>query len=86
VVNLPSWKLFDQQPEDYRNQVLPQEITARVAIEAGSSQGWHRYVGDKGIVVGLEHFGASAPYKTLYEKFGLTVDGIVARALEILKR
>ena len=85
VVNLPSWKLFEQQSEEYRNQVLPPEVTTRIAIEAGSPQGWHRYVGGKGAVLGLDHFGASAPYKTLYEKFGLTVDRIVNKALEILK-
>jgi transketolase len=86
VVNLPSWKLFEQQSEEYRNQVLPPEVTARVAVEAGSIQGWRHYVGDKGTVIGLDHFGASAPYKTLYEKFGLTVDQIVNKALALLKR
>jgi len=84
VVSMPSWELFEDQPEDYRREVLPPEITARVAVEAGITQGWHRYVGDKGIVIGLDHFGTSAPYQVLYEKYGLTSDGVVKRALELL--
>jgi len=86
VVNLPSWRLFEEQSEDYRRRVLPPEIKARLAIEAGSSQGWHRYLGDQGVFIGLDHFGASAPYKTLYEKFGLTVDSLVEKALEVLEK
>ena len=86
VVNLPGWRLFEEQSEDYRRQVLPPEIKARLAIEAGSTQGWHRYVGTEGAVLGLDHFGASAPFKTLYEKFGLTVDSLVKKALEILEK
>jgi transketolase len=72
VVSMPSWELFDKQPEEYRNQVLNSEIKARVAIEAGATQGWHRYLGNRAEVVGIDHFGASAPYKILYEKFGIT--------------
>ena len=86
VVNLPSWRLFEEQSEDYRRQVLPPGVKARLAIEAGSTQGWHRYVGTEGAVLGLDHFGASAPYKILYEKFGLTVDSLVKKALEILEK
>jgi len=85
VVSMPSWQVFDRQPEEYRNQVLPHEIKVRVAIEAGSTQGWHRYVGEKSHVVGIDHFGASAPSKTLYEKFGITVDRVVEEALRLLK-
>jgi transketolase len=84
VVSMPSWELFDVQPEFYQAQVLPREITARVAIEAGVTQGWHRYVGEKGEIIGLDHFGASAPYKILYEKFGLTADKVVEKALRLL--
>jgi len=84
VVSMPSWELFDQQPEDYRNQVLPPGVTNRVAIEAGATQGWHRYVGSKGEVIGLDHFGASAPYKILYEKFGITAEKVVEKALSLL--
>ncbi|MBW1887884.1 MAG: transketolase, partial [Deltaproteobacteria bacterium] len=85
VVSMPSWQIFDGQPEEYRNQVLPPDIKARVAIEAGSTQGWHRYVGEKSYVVGIDHFGASAPSKILYEKFGITVDRVVEEALRLLK-
>jgi transketolase len=84
VISFPSWELFHEQPESYQAQVLPREITARVAIEAGVTQGWHHYVGEKGEIVGLNHFGASAPYKTLYEKFGLTADKVVEKALRLL--
>jgi len=83
VVSMPSWELFDKQPEDYQCQVLPSEIKCRVAIEAGVPQGWHRYVGRTGEVIALERFGASAPYKVLYEKFGLTVDRVVRKALAL---
>ena len=86
VVSMPSWELFDKQTVDYRCQVLPPEIEARIAVEAGSSQGWHRYVGIRGEVVGIDHFGASAPYKVLYEQFGITADRIVEKALRLLGR
>lgn len=86
VVSMPSWELFDQQPESYRRDVFPPEIKARVAIEAGRTQGWWRYVGENGDVVGLDHFGASAPYKTLYDKFGITADRVVEKALRLLGR
>jgi transketolase len=84
VVSMPSWELFDAQSEDYRSQVLPKQLHARLAVEAGVAQGWYRYVGEKGDVVGLEQFGASAPYKTLYEKFGLTAERVAERALKLL--
>jgi transketolase len=84
VVNMPSWDLFDKQPGDYQRQVLPPEIKPRIAIEAGSTQGWHRYVGDRGEVIGVDHFGASAPYKVLYEKFGITSDRVVEAALKLV--
>ncbi len=84
VVSMPSWELFDKQPEDYQCQVLPSEIKSRIAIEAGITQGWHRYVGSTGEVIGLDSFGASAPYKILYEKFGITVEQVVGKALALL--
>jgi transketolase len=84
VVSMPSWELFDKQPEDYQCQVLPFEIKSRIAIEAGITQGWHRYVGSTGEVIGLDSFGASAPYKILYEKFGITVEQVVEKALALL--
>ncbi len=84
VVSMPSWELFEKQPEAYRLEVLPPEIKARVAVEAGVPQGWHRYVGNEGEVVGLNHFGASAPAKILYAKFGITADRVVERALTLI--
>jgi transketolase len=84
VVSMPSWEIFDRQPEEYRNRVLPPEIMARVAIEAGVTQGWHRYLGHRAEVVGIDHFGASAPYKILYEKFGMTAERVVEKALGLL--
>jgi transketolase len=84
VVNMTSWELFEVQPVDYRNQVLPPEVTARVAIEAGVTQGWHRYVGTNGEVMGIDHFGASAPYNVLFEKFGLTADHVAEKALRLI--
>jgi transketolase len=84
VVSMPSWELFEQQSKPYRDEVLPPEVTARLAIEAGVPLGWHRYVGDRGDMIGIEGFGASAPYKVLWEKYGFTGENIAARALEML--
>jgi transketolase len=84
VVALPSWELFEAQGAAYRETVLPAEIRARVAIEAGSPFGWERYVGDVGAVMGIDHFGASAPAGVLYKEFGLTTAGMVAKAREVL--
>jgi transketolase len=86
VVSMPSWELFDKQPETYRDQVLPPEINTRVAVEAGATQGWHRYLGNKAAVIGIDHFGASAPYKILYEKFGITADRVAEKALGLLNK
>ncbi|MFQ5485496.1 MAG: transketolase [Desulfobacterales bacterium] len=85
LVSMPSWELFDQQTESYRRQILPDRIKARIAIEAGSSQGWHRYVGNSGRVIALDHFGASAPYKILFEKFEITAERVVDAAFNLLK-
>jgi len=84
VVSMPSWELFDQQPANYREKVLPSEVRARVAVEAGIKLGWEHYVGTGGAVVGMESFGASAPAEVLYEKFGITADAVVALAKELL--
>jgi transketolase len=83
VVSMPSWELFDEQPKDYRDAVLPPDVRRRLAIEAGVPQGWHKYVGDNGDVVGIERFGASAPGNVVMEKLGFTVDNVVARALKL---
>lgn len=85
VVSMPSWELFDAQPREYRDSIVPPSIRARLAVEAGLSQGWHRYVGD-GDVIGVDRFGASAPGNVVMEKFGFTVDHVVERALALLGR
>ncbi len=82
VVSMPSWELFERQPAAYREAVLPPAIMARVAVEAGATFGWARYVGAEGAVVGLDRFGASAPYETLYEQFGLTAAAVAKQAIE----
>ena len=86
VVSLPSWDLFDGQSQDYKDSVLPPNITARVSIEAASPMGWERYVGLQGRIIGLSHFGASAPIATLYEKFGLTAERVVEEANACLQQ
>ena len=84
VVSMPSWDLFEKQSQSYKDEVLPPQTTARLAIEAAYPFGWERYIGSKGAVIGMERFGASAPYKVLAEKFGFTADNIVRRAHELL--
>lgn len=86
VVSLPSWELFLAQDTAYREGVLPPSITARVAIEAGVSQGWHRFVGDKGVLVTLDRYGASAPGDQVMEKLGFTVDRVVQAARQAMGR
>jgi transketolase len=86
VVSAPCWELFEEQPEEYRRLVLPPKVTARLAVEAGVPQGWYRYVGSRGMVIGLTHFGASAPHEVLYEKFGLTAEQVVEKSLELLEQ
>ena len=86
VVSFPSWELFAAQDESYQQQVLPPSIQARVALEAGVTQGWERWVGSQGRMIGLNRFGASAPYKTLYQQFGLTAERVAAEALALLGR
>ncbi|MGC8786229.1 MAG: transketolase [Anaerolineae bacterium] len=86
VVSMPSWELFEAQPQEYRDSVLPPHVTARLAIEAGVSQGWCRYVGAQGDVVSIERFGASAPYKVLFKEFGFTVENVVERALAVVRK
>ena len=84
VVSAPCLEWFDAQSEAYRNSVLPPAVKARVSIEAGLTAGWHQYVGDNGIAVGIDHFGASADYKTLFSKFGITAEAVVAAAKQSL--
>jgi transketolase len=85
VVSMPSWELFAKQDAAYRDQVLPPAVKARVAVEAGVSFGWHRWVGDQGRIVALDHFGASGPQEILYREFGLTPEAVVAAAKDSLK-
>jgi transketolase len=84
VVSLPSWELFDAQPEDYRDSVLPPSLRARVSMEAAITMGWERYVGGEGIAIGLNRFGASAPGKVIYEKLGLSAQHMADEAMRLL--
>lgn len=86
VVSMPSWELFENASPEYREKVLLPDVTARIAVEAGISMGWERYVGSRGAVIGMKGFGASAPGETLMEKFGFTPDHIVQTAMKLLKR
>lgn len=86
IVSMPSWELFDRQPRDYRDKVLPPQISARIAVEAGIKLGWEHYVSLNGKIIGMETFGASAPGPVLYEKFGFTVERIIEAANDLLHR
>ncbi len=85
VVSIPSWELFEEQSADYKEAVLPKSVRARIAIEAASPMGWERYVGTEGETVTIDHFGASAPAKLLFQKFGFTADNVVAKAKHLLR-
>jgi transketolase len=84
VVSMPSWELFEQQPDEYRASVLPGGVRARLAVEAGSPMGWHRWTGPEGDVIGVERFGASAPGSRVLEEYGFGVDEICRRARRLL--
>ena len=86
VVSMPCWELFELQPSDYRDEVLPRDVRPRLSVEAGVALGWKQWVGDDGDSISIEHFGASAPGNTVLEKFGYTVDNVVARALALHAR
>jgi transketolase len=83
---MPSWELFEQQPEKYRREVLPPGVTQRVSIEAGVPLGWHRYVGKEGEIIGIDHFGASAPGNILLKEFGFTSENILPRVRSLLMK
>ena len=85
VVSMPSWELFNAQPRNYRDHVLLPSIRARLAVEAGASQGWHRYVGDGGDVLGVDRFGASAPGDIMMREYGFTAENVSKRALAMLE-
>ncbi len=84
AVSMPSWDLFEAQPREYCDMVLPPSIRARLAVEAGVAQGWHKYVGDIGDVLCMDCFGVSAPANAVFEKFGFTADNVVSRALKLM--
>ena len=86
VVSMPSWELFDAQSQQYRDSVLPRPVRSRLAVEAALPQGWHRYVGDGGDVIGVERFGASAPGNVVIERLGFTVEHVVERALALVEK
>lgn len=83
AVSMPSWKLFEEQSEEYKQLILPEEVTARISIEAGATYGWKRWVGPQGKAIGIDHFGASAPYEDIFENFGLTIERIVEEAAQL---
>jgi transketolase len=85
VVSMPSWELFEEQSPEYREQVLPKDVP-KLAVEAGATLGWYKYVGEKGAVIGVDRFGASAPGKVVMEKLGLNVDNVVQHALRLTGR
>ena len=82
VVSMPSWELFEAQSKEYKDSVIPPCCKKRVTIEAASTFGWAKYAGDEGLSIGLDHFGASAPYKVLAEKFGFTAPAVAAKIKE----
>lgn len=86
VVSMPSWELFKAQPEEYRDSVLPPAVKVRIAIEAGVAMGWGEWLGPQGTVIGLDRYGASAPYKIIYQHLGFTVDNVVLRALQAIDK
>jgi transketolase len=85
IVSMPSWELFDDQSQEFRDLVLPPSIRARLAVEAGVAQGWHRYVGERGDVLALDHFGASAPGPVLMREYGFTAENVCTRAIALLR-
>jgi transketolase len=86
VVSLPCWELFESQPADYRESVIPPDVDARLAVEAGVSLGWHKWVGDRGDIVSVERFGASAPGPLVLEKYGFSAANVAERARALLGR
>lgn len=85
IVSMPSWRLFEEQSQEYKESVLPRHIKARLAVEAGVPQGWEKYVGDEGAIIGIERFGASAPGNVVMKEYGFTVDNVVKKASELMR-
>ncbi len=86
LVSMPSWELFDEQPQAYKDAVLIPEIKARLVVEAGIQQGWERFMGCEGAMIGVNHFGASAPGDLVMKEYGFTVDNVVQKARELMKK
>ena len=86
VVSMPSWELFEAQPQSYRDEVLPPKVKSRISIEAGSEMGWHKWVGSEGTVIGLNRFGESAPYEEVYEHLGLTAEKVIVKGVELTSK
>ncbi|MCF8395695.1 MAG: transketolase, partial [Melioribacteraceae bacterium] len=84
VVSMPSWELFENQNEQYKKSVLPNNVKARVSVEAGVSFGWQKYIGDKGKAISIEKFGASAPANILMDKYGFSIDNVIAKVREVI--
>jgi transketolase len=86
VVSMPCWELFAEQPQDYRDEVIPPDVPARLSVEAGISHGWEKWVGDAGASVAIDRYGASAPGDEVLARLGFTVENVVARATALLER
>lgn len=86
VVSMPSWELFEEQDEAYRKKVLPPDVTKRIAIEAGVTFGWHKWVGSDGLVIGIDRFGLSAPGEETMKYFGFTVENVCRKARELMRQ
>jgi transketolase len=85
VVSMPSWELFEEQDEAYKESILPKDVDKRLVVEAASSFGWHKYAGANGVIISLDHFGESAPGSQLFEKYGFTVENVLDKALKLLE-
>jgi transketolase len=86
LVSMPSWELFEAQPDEYKDAVLPPAIRSRLAVEAGVTLGWGKYVGKSGIIIGIDRFGASAPGPVVMRELGFSVENVYAKAVELLDR
>ncbi|MEP6787495.1 MAG: transketolase C-terminal domain-containing protein, partial [Acidobacteriota bacterium] len=84
VVSMPCWEFFDSQTDKYKEEVLPVKVTARLSIEAGVSQGWHKYIGDKGDTLAVDRFGASAPGEDVFRDYGFTVENAIRKAKKLI--
>ena len=81
---MPCWEFFDAQTQKYRDEVLPPKVTARLAVEAGVSQGWHKYVGDKGDILAVDKFGTSAPAEDVFRAYGFTLQNVISKAKALI--